>query len=341
MTATHQAAFADGSQTLQKIGQMSAAADFMGTGALEVNRYESEIYDCVVRSGVFLNRVKSVPATGHPHRYFEQTAIGTATWTDPRNIAPTASGPTRVEQAAFIKAITNQTNLSLFDVDVTRQQGQYSYLESKDIQDAVNAIVRLEAAAVWTGNDTALNAPTTTQYVGILNQITQTATIANGASIVDGLKAAVAGLVARTDFEVRPSAIYVNPILGDYIDREAKAQRIDLTEMEVTAGVRVKAINTQAGILPLIPDRWLPSATGAAYGFSAPATGLKNYFAVILSEDAVEMPFIHGGDGNPKPRIFQLGLLAGLQGQYVAIHFNCILAKGPSYSHMLVAVARP
>jgi hypothetical protein len=102
---------------------------------------------------VFLERVDKRPATGHPHRYFEETAIGTATWTDPRNIVPTATGPTRIEQAAFIKAVTSQTNLSLFDVDVTRQQGQYAYLESKDINDAVNAIIRLEAAAVYNGND--------------------------------------------------------------------------------------------------------------------------------------------------------------------------------------------
>jgi len=341
MTGNFQGAFTDGSEALQKIKQMSAAADFMGNGSLEVNRYESEIYDCVVRSGPALQRFKAKPATGHPHRYFEQTAIGTAVWSDPRVITTTASGPTRIEQACFIKCLTNQTNLSLFDIDVTRQQGQYTGLESKDIQDAVNAILKLEAAAVWNGNDTALNAPTTTQYMGILNQILATSTIANGASIVDGLKAAVAGMVARTDFEVSPTAIYLNPILGDYIDREAKAQRIDLSEMEVTAGVKVKAINTQAGILPLIPDKFIPSSTASAYGFSAPAAGLKNYFAVIVTEDAVEMPFIDGGTGNPKPRIFQLGLLAGLQGQYVAVHFNAVLVKGASYSHQVVCVVRP
>jgi hypothetical protein len=333
--------FADSNTALAKISEIMAAADFLGNGAIEVNRYESEIYDVVARTSVFLNRVDSRPATGHPHRYFEETAIGTATFTDPRNIAPNPTGPTRVEQAAFIKAITAQTNMSLFDVDVTRQQGQYSFLESKDIQDAVNAIVRLEAAAVWNGSDTSLSSPTTTQYMGVLNQITQTATIASGASIIDGLKAAVAAMVARTDYDIAPSAIYVNPILGDYIDREAKAMKIEIGEMEVVAGVKVKTINTQAGVLPLISDRWLPRSSGSGFGFSAPPAGLNNYFAVILTEKAVEMPFIAGGDGNPKPRIFQLGLLSGLQGQYVAIHFNAVLAKGPSYSHQTVCVVRP
>jgi hypothetical protein len=320
---------------------LRAAADFLGNGAIEINRYEAEIYDIVVRESAFLNRVDNVPATGHPHRYFEETAIGTATFTDPRNIAPTPTGPTRVENAAFIKAITIQTNLSLFDVDVTRQQGQFAYLEAKDIQDAVNGIVRLEAAAVWNGNDTSLSAPTTTQYMGLLNQVTKTSTVAPGASIVDGLKSAVAGMLARTDYDIRPSAIYVNPILGDYLDREAKANKIELGEMDIGAGVKVKSLVTQAGILPLISDRWLPRASGAAFGFSSPPAGNNNYFAVIVTEKAIEMPFVHGGDGNPKPRVFQLGLLAGLQGQYVAVHFNTVIAKGPSYSHMTVAVQRP
>ena len=340
MTTEQKGAFAPG-KALEKIGgPIMAAADFLGNGAIEVNRYEPEIYDVVVRTSVALNRFDAKPATGHPHRYFEETAIGTATWTDPRNIVTTPTGPTRQENAAFIKAITSQTNLSLFDVDVTRQQGQFAYLESKDITDAVNAIVRLEAAAIWNGNDTSLSAPTTTQYMGLLNQITQTATIANGASIVDGLKAQVAAMVARTDYDVQPTAIYINPVLGDYLDREVKAMKIETGET-VVGGVSCKTIMTQAGVLPLIPDRWLPSASGAAFGFSAPAAGLKNYFAVILTERAVEMPFIHGGDGNPKPRVFQLGLLSGLQGQYVAVHFNTIIAKGPGYSHAVVAVARP
>lgn len=326
---------------MARFQSVSAAADFLGNGAIEINRYEPEIFDEVVRSSVALNRFDAKPATGHPHRYFEQLAIGTAAFNDPRNLQPTATGPTRVERTAFIKAISVQTNLSLFDVDVTKQQGQFSYLEAKDIQDAVNAILRLEAQAVWSGNDTSLSAPTTEQYMGLLNQITQTASIANGSSIVDGLKAQVANMLARTDFDVEPTAIYVNPKLADYIARECKAMGLVLDTVEVKAGVKVSAIQTEAGLLPLISDRWLPYTNASAFGFSAPATGLNNYFAVIVTERCIEMPYIDGGQGNPKPRIFQLGLLAGLQGQYVAVHFNSILAKGPSYAHAIVAVVRP
>jgi hypothetical protein len=68
------------------------------------------------------------------------------------------------------------------------------------------------------------------------------------------------------------------------------------------------------GDLPLISDPWLQKWSGAAYGFSAPASGNNTYAAVIFTEPEIEMPTVHGGDGNMNPRIFQLGLLANLTG---------------------------
>jgi hypothetical protein len=320
---------------------LSAAADFLGNGAIETNRYESEITDLVRRFSVALQRFNRVPATGHPHRYFEQTTIATAAFTDPRNIAPTASSPTRVERAAFIKALTAQTNFSLFDIDVTRMQGQFASLEAKDIEDITNAILMAEAPALFAGTDTSLSAPTTIQYVGLLTQITDQAVIAPGASIIDGIKAKVAAMVARTDFVVRPTGAYVNPVLGDLIDREAKAQQITLNDVEVVSGVKVKAIQTQNGPLPLIPEAFLQPWTGSANGFAAPPAGNKTYPVIICTEPMIEMPTVHGGDGNMNPRLFQLGLVSNLASQYVGVHFNAIIAKGFAYAHSVVGVQRP
>ncbi len=54
---------------------LQAAADYMGPGAIEVDRYQTEITDIVRRRGPFGQRIKQVPATGHPSRFFEETAI--------------------------------------------------------------------------------------------------------------------------------------------------------------------------------------------------------------------------------------------------------------------------
>ena len=58
---------------------LHAAADFLGPGAVEINRYQTEITDIVRRRGAFGQRIKQVPATGHPSRFFEQTAIASPT----------------------------------------------------------------------------------------------------------------------------------------------------------------------------------------------------------------------------------------------------------------------
>ena len=338
---------------------LKAAADFLGNGAIEVNKYENEILDIVRRESPLVQRWKRVPSTGQPHRYFEETAIalgGFVTITNGSPLGtPTPDGPLRYERTVYIKAISAQTNLQLFDVDVTRQQGQFARVEALDIADVAKACARVEAFGIWNGNDTSLTSPSTNQYVGLLTQINQTATILNGSSIIDGIKAQIAYMAANTDFVVRPTCIVVNPILGDYIDREAKASDIKLGEM-IVGGVTVHSLATQAGILPIITDPFLPRTNNTSYGFAQPPANQYNYFAAIIMDELIELPFVHGGDGSPLPRIFQLGLVGGLQGQYVGVMFNAIIAKGATgssvkannytaantvYAHSIVAVQRP
>jgi hypothetical protein len=67
-------------------------------GRIEVPLYQTEIFDICRRSSPFGQRIKQVPATGHPSRFFEETAIpnpGTAGFVNPRSIVPTVVSPTR------------------------------------------------------------------------------------------------------------------------------------------------------------------------------------------------------------------------------------------------------
>ncbi len=325
---------------------LTAAADFLGPGAIEVPIFEREILDVVRRTSHVLNRVKSKKATGHPHRYFEQTAIATAAAVDPRNLSATATSPTRVERPAFIKAVTAQTNISMFDKDVTEQQGEFAGIVATDIDDITNAVEIKRANMLWTGSDTSLTSPSTLEWMGALAQIgtaggaVTTATIALGASIIDGIKTMVAQLVAQQGFVVRPTGIALNPLTIDLIEQEAKAAHLELGTMDITAGVSVKYIATQAGNLPLIPDPFIPTDTVGKYGFSTPGSG-KNYYIVVLSEDEIEIPVISGKRYDPKPRLFQLGLTGNLAGQFVAVKFDTLIVKGATYAHGLIALNRP
>ena len=314
-----------------------SAADYMGPGAIEVPFYQTEIFDIVRRRGMFGQRIKQVPATGHPSRFFEETAIpaaaSSAAFMDPRNIAPATVVPTRIERSVPLKALVTQLNYNLFDIEVGAQQKQFEYLQAKDLVDAVDGLMRTHDVALWNGNDTSLSTPTTTQYCGAITQIVNggnTTTIGTTASIVDGLKSTIAQMVANSNYGVRPTAIYANPVLLDLIDREMKTEfNVVLNSREIAAGFTVKTLSTQAGELPLIPE-WTLSYTGT------PGSGTAVLPAYIVSEDLIEYHWL----SDPTPRVFQLGLPGSLAHQYAIVKFGGVVVKGANYAHYQVLVDR-
>ena len=316
---------------------LNGAADFLGPGAIEVNRYQSEIFDIVRRRGVFGQRVRQTPATGHPSRFFEQTGIVSPTaaqaFVDPRNIAAVSGTPNRVERSVPLKALVSQINYNLFDMEVGTQQAQFAYLQAKDLADSVEGLMRTHDVALWSGNDTSLTAPTTLQYFGASGQIAgggNTFTISNTQSIVDNMKSIIAQMVASSSYQVRPTAIYANPVLLDFIDRELKTiYNVVLNTTEINGGLRVKALSTQAGDIPLIPE-WALGYTGT------PGSGTAVFPCYIVTEDLIEYHWLT--DSNP--RVFQLGLPGSLQSQLVVVKFGSIVVKGAGYAHAQVTVNR-
>jgi len=320
-----------------KFTEIHAAADFLGPGAIEVPAFQSEITDLVQRRGIFGRRIKQVPATGHPSRFFEETSIpapaATSGFVDPRNIVAPLVTPTRVERSVPLKALVAQINYNLFDMELGAQQSQFAYLQAKDLADTVDGVLRTHDIALWNGNDTSLSSPTTAQYYGAAAQIAaggNTVTIGTGQSIVDGLKSTVAQMLSNTSFGVRPTAIYANPVLLDLIDREAKQEfNAVLSSKELAAGISVKTLSTQAGELPLIPEWTLPY-TGT------PGSGSAVLPAYIVTEDMIEYHWL----SDPNPRVFQLGVPGSLASQYVVVKFGGLVVKGANYAHYQVLVDR-
>jgi len=316
---------------------LMAAADYLGPGAVEIDRYQTEIFDIVRRRGVFGQRIKQVPATGHPSRFFEETAIASPSaaqaFVDPRNIAPALQAPTRIELSVPLKALVSQINYNLFDLEVTAQQSQFAYLQAKDLADAVDGLMRTHDVALWNGTDTSLSAPTTPQYFGVIGQIesapnAQTVTVAKSSgNIVQTFKTAVAQMVSNSSYQVRPTAIYANPMLLDLIDQELKSQfNVVLNTVEVTGGFRVKALSTQAGDLPLIPEWALAYSGTLGSGATLPA--------YIVTEDLIEYHWLT----DPNPRVFKLGLPSTLVQQQVVVKFGAPVVKGANFAHYEVKV---
>ena len=320
-----------------KFTEISAAADYIGPGAIEVPMYQTEITDLVRRRGVFGQRIKQVPATGHPSRFFEETSIpaaaASAGFVDPRNIVAPLVSPTRVERSVPLKALVAQINYNLFDIELGQQQSQFAYLQAKDLTDTVDGVLRTHDLALWNGNDTSLSSPTTAQYYGAAQQIADggnTVTIGAGQSIVDGFKSTIAQMLSNTSFGVRPTAIYANPVLLDLIDREMKAEfNVVLNTRNIEGGLTVKTLSTQAGDIPLIPE-WTLGYTGT------PGSGSAVLPAYIVTEDMIEYHWL----SDPNPRIFRLGMPGSLASQHVVVKFGAPVVKGASYAHYQVLVDR-
>lgn len=321
--------------------ELQASADFLGPGAIEVNRYQSEILDMIRRRYPLGQRIDQTPATGQPSRYFEQLGIPTANFVPPRQLTSTSGQPTRVERTIPLKALTAQINFSIFDVEVNAQQGQFSYLEAKDLTDTVDGVLKTHDQALWNGNDTSLTMPATAQYYGCSGQIinapqgsvpNQYVIPATG-SLVDSFKHQIALMASNTSFEVRPTASYSNPLFLDLFDKEAKSFQLYYNKVQILPGVIVSGIPTQIGTIPLISD---PAIT--VFGPAAGIAGQpgSTYTMFIVSEDLIQYHWLT----NPLPRVFQLGLQANLASQYTVIKFGAVVVKAASYAHAALFATR-
>lgn len=335
-----------------RVGDIAAAADAFGPGVLLVPMFQPQILDMVKRRGVLGQRVRNEPATGQPSRFFEQTRIQVGSFQDPRNMSfQPGQDPTRRERYVTIKAVVASSQFGIFDVELTRAQGQFPALVSKDITDMVDGTLKTSDLALWQGTDTNLIIPVTNQYCGILNQINRTASIPSTVRIIDGLKAEIASLMAQTQFTVKPTAIYLNPVLGDLVDQEERLNQRQIVQAPLnlaTGGLVVNHIASQAGSIPLIPDSFL---LNGPTGGSTTESGKTDYKAVILCEELVEMHYVTSAE----PRVFQLGLEGNLATRYMSVLFNAPVVKGNAnanqtqgtvesgvvtYAHSIVTVTR-
>ena len=322
-----------------KTGFMSAAAvaDYNQSHYLELPKFQSEILDLLNRQVTIRDRIKSVMATGHPSRYFEQTKLAhNAKFVNARTGDSGKFGGVtdedygRVECALFIKAITSGIRYSLFDQDVVKQQGDAlaEQLLNKDMADMLVDVYKTSNKAIWTGAATKVDDSTSLEYCGLATQITDAVSVANpysfatgtGEFVTDAIRTKMAQNLASTDFIGRPTAIYANPMTIDYISRsELKRPGValnqDAQQVDLGNGFIVNTIRTQAGFLPLIPDNYIP--------FDA---GTKKHTLYVVNEDLIERHWI----GDSEARVYKMGLNQGLLDEYVAVLFDAVVAKGTS-----------
>jgi len=140
---------------------------------------------------------------------------------------------------------------------------------------------------------------------------------------VDGIKGVIAGMVANSSFEVRPTAIYANPVLLDLIDRELKS--------EFKRGALDHGDHRRTSREKPCPHR-PETATRSRVGLGLHGnTGKRDGGASSLHRKRSLIEHHWLTDGNP--RVFQLGLQGSLASQMVVVKFGGVVVKGASYAH--------
>ncbi|MDR0269634.1 hypothetical protein [Paenibacillus sp.] len=314
----------------------AAAAQIIAPGSIVVDEYQKEITDALRRNSILDGRLKYVPATGDFTSYFEQMEVKGGGFVDPRNPTSTPVSNTRVPRSAKVKAITNAANFGHYDITLGQQQGNFTELQAKDIDDMINGITLTHGKGLWRGDDTELANPKNFQYVGIQKQITNTFTIGLGASIIAGIRAKVAAMVGSEKYELRPTAIYIDPIGHFYLEEEvrvAEENNVKVSGMSktVVAGIEVPSIMTAAGYLPIIPEPFILSEVNKS------DNTMTDYGITIVTEPMLEYHYV----GKKDAYLFQLGTTADLQMKFVGIKYGCPIAKGASYAHATGVITRP
>lgn len=307
----------------------AGAADWISTGAIHVPVFERQIMDRTRKRGILLQKVTTKAATGHPTRYFEKEAHASKhTWINPRAIDHALDTEiNRIEHSALIKAMVDGITFTLFDHEVTQQQGLFGDLQAQDLAEVVTDMLDAQDRAVWTGTAESLMDSTNADYCSLITQITKTGTIAADARLTQAIIDAVAVLMYNKQYKATPTAIYMNPLDKATLDNqemEAK-DKIKTYDVDVLPGIVVQGVMTAAGILPIITDIYCPRGKIA-----------------ILDERLLERQYVT----TPNPRMYMIGGGEDIRTQkrdlatrYIAILFDTFIVRAASYGHMILTIA--
>lgn len=311
-------------------------ADYNTSHYIHLPIFQDGMLDELRRDYTILERIKAVPATGQPSRYWEQTKLPQNTaFVDVRGGGSGFTGYSkdevdedygRVEKSLYLKCQVGRVKFTLFDQEIVKQQGDSVAvaLLKKDMDDMMVQFYRKKNDAIWNGTATKPDDSATNDYCGLLTQIGEAkATIAASDTttrMAQVIRTEIAKQVADKDWDKKVTAIYANPLTIDLLEQELEKDspnyRVN-NQVEIMPGVTCTAIQTQAGRLPIIPDVYIPVKDD---------TGKQVHHLILMNEAMVERHYLT----TPEPRVFKMTQDENLLDDYIAICFDAIVLKGKS-----------
>lgn len=333
-----------------KFLKAAEVADYNVSHYWEFPVFQPGILDFIDRNITILPRISSVPATGQPSRYKEQTKLPTnAEFADPRTgvsggsygLATIDDDYGRVEKYVTLKCLVSRIKYSMFDKELVQQQGTEVETLTKDYNDMLSDLYMFQNDKIWNGAATSPEGSASNEYSGILKQVSTKVSIATpydftnktGDMITDQIRLQIAKQMSAHKYTSFPTAVYADPIIVDRIINEERnrdgVRALIPDSMELKNGWKVPTISTAIGNLPLITDAYLPSAANTTDGTKTDHT------IAVINERLVERHYLTSST----PRIFKMSLDSTLIDDYIAILFDALVVKGADYSHFLMNIS--
>ena len=231
-----------------KFTDINAAADFHGAGcggSAVVSDGDHGSGSPAV--GVFGQRIKQVPATGHPSRFFEETSIPSHFGLDgicgPAQHCGSAGEPDAGGAECSAEGAGGSDQLQPVRYGAwASSRVSLLICRRKTLPDTVDGVLRThDRCACGMATDTSLSSPTTaTVFWSRPRRLLQVEILFRS---VHKCRASLTVSSRRLHrwfrtarIGVRPTAIYANPVLLDLIDREMKAEfNVVLNTKEIAA----------------------------------------------------------------------------------------------------------
>ena len=309
----------------------------LANGAILVDEYDPIIFDDVLRDFPVWNLIKKIPAVGDFTNGFDQTDVGAAHVADKRALSYSATSPTRTARTPKeIKAIVRDLTFGLYDRSVYAQQGRkFGDLDAKDVRDCYVSCLRLWNQKFYTGDVTG--DPLEFDGLNDTNLIGLGSIVEDNESIVKAIKNKVVAMINTSSSDVMPTHVIVNAQAREYISQEYRKDGDKFPESDATFGQganartsRVQGIDTAAGFLPIVMDKFNTVYTGSSPNW---------YNTYIISADKLSWQYVEPlGMTGPDPKLFEIAQTNALDVQHKCVMFGALELLGGTTHHARLRV---
>jgi hypothetical protein len=304
----------------------------LANGAILVDDFDPIIFDDVLREFAVWNIIQKIEAVGDFTNGFDQTAVGNARAADKRSMSYSGTSPTRTARTAKeIKAIVRDLTFGMYDRSVYAAQGKkFGDLDAKDVRDMMVSCLRLWSDKFYNGDTD--NDPNEFDGLKDSHLIGAGTSVLSTASVVKSIKNQVVSMMNSSARDVLPTHVLVNAQVREYISQEYRKDGDKMADGDATFGQganartsRVQGIDTAAGFLPVIVDRFLSIDTSVTP---------SQYPTFIVSADKLSWQYIPPlGNAGPEPKVFEIAMTNALDIQHKAVMFGAVELLGSTNHH--------